>query len=81
MKDAPFAHIGGAVIADHGPVALAEAGDLVVFYAAEALRVADGRWARICRRRAQALHDAAEEAALWRRAAGWADPRAADGRL
>ena len=81
MTAAPFVHIGGALVADHGPVALAQSRALAGFYAAEA-RLAQGvgarRWAALCARRAVALAAAADAATLWRRAAGWADPEAAD---
>ncbi len=53
--DAPFAHIGGAVIADHGPIALGEARALTAFYAAEALAAGEGPWRKDHQRRAQAL--------------------------
>ena len=69
MNRACFRHIGGAVIADHGPVTLAEARALATFYnqeAAEALRGASGE----CRRRANALESAIAAAWAWRRAAG-----------
>ncbi|MDQ2859595.1 MAG: hypothetical protein M3T55_02485 [Pseudomonadota bacterium] len=81
MTGAPFAHIGGTVIADHGPVALTASGGLRDFYAIEAC-LAEGagvrRWAELCARRALTLAAVADAAALWRRAAGWADPAAAD---
>lgn len=82
MSAAPFAHAGGAVIADHGPLALAASRALIGFYDVEArLAAKDGapRWARLCARRALALAAAAGAADRWRRAAGWADPDAADG--
>ena len=82
MTGAPFAHIGGTVIADHGAIALASSRRLAGFYAAEA-RLAQGagarRWGDLCAGRALALGAAADAAALWRRAAGWAEPDAADG--
>lgn len=80
MNGAPYRHIGGAVIADHGPVALAEVRALIAFYEREArfnLGAGAGRTARLCGRRALALHAALEAARLWRRAAGWPDPEAA----
>ncbi|MGI8841549.1 MAG: hypothetical protein ACR2F8_12330 [Caulobacteraceae bacterium] len=83
MTGAPFTHIGGAVVADHGTIALAQAKSLARFYRREARGAADGRalgWAALCRRRADALQDAIEATARWRRAAGWADPEAADQR-
>jgi hypothetical protein len=81
VNRAPFAHIGGDVIADHGPIALVQARDLVALYAVEAQAAADAgaaRWASRCRGRALSLAAAAEAAVRWRRAAGWADPEAAD---
>ena len=81
MTGAPFSHIGGGVIADHGPIALAGARALIEFYRLEArLATRDGAagWAGRCEGRAVALHGAHEAAIRWRRAAGWADPDAAD---
>ena len=83
MSNAPHRHIGGAVIADHGPIPLTAARDLVRFYTFEAevcAREGGVNAARLCARRALALHAAVEAATLWRRAAGWRDPDAADGR-
>ncbi len=82
MNAAPFAHVGGAVIADHGPLALAASRALIGFYDVEARLAAEGgarRWANLCARRALTLTAAAGDADRWRRAAGWADPDAADG--
>jgi hypothetical protein len=81
LSDAVFAHAGGAVIADHGPIPLAAARALAAFYAREARSCLAGGAelaARLCVRRALALDRAAHDAALWRRAAGWRDPDAAD---
>jgi hypothetical protein len=81
VNRAPFSHIGGAVIADHGAIGLVEARRLASLYAAEAKAAAKAsatRWAGLCAGRALALAAAAEAAARWRRAAGWADPRTAD---
>jgi hypothetical protein len=79
VKGAPFRHIGGAIIADHGPLSLRAALDLADFYRIEAARAAGrGEWTRACRCRAQALLAAVEEAAAWRRAGGWSDPFRAD---
>jgi hypothetical protein len=81
LTASPFSHIGGSVIADHGPVALVASRALARFYEAEARIAAGGgahRWAERCARRALALAAAARAAARWRRAAGWADPDAAD---
>jgi hypothetical protein len=81
MNGAPFRAIGGAVVADHGPLSLAEARALARFYASEAghWRDLDGRAASdACARRAGTLRDAVTAAEMWRRAAGWADPDAAD---
>jgi hypothetical protein len=81
VNRAPFSHIGGAVIADHGPIGLVEARKLASFYSAEA-KAADeagaAGWVGQCSGRALALDVAAEAAARWRRAAGWADPRTAN---
>jgi hypothetical protein len=81
VKGAPFRPIGGAVIADHGPIPLAAARGLATFYASEALH-----WRALgsqgpfdaCARRAAVLSDAVAAAEAWRRAAGWVDPDAAD---
>lgn len=81
MKGAPYRSIGGAVIADHGPIPLAQARRLATFYAIEALhwREACAPCARdACAHRAEALREAVRSAETWRRAAGWADPDAAD---
>ena len=81
MNRAPFSHIGGAVIADHGPIGLVETRKLASLYAAEAKSAAEAgaaRWVSLCAGRAIALAAAADAAARWRRAAGWADPRTAD---
>jgi hypothetical protein len=84
VKGAPFRPIGGAVIADHGPIALVAARELARFYALEALhwRAHDGQGAfHACARRAIVLRDAVAAAEAWRRAAGWRNPDAADARL
>jgi hypothetical protein len=73
----PFRAIGGMVVADHGPIRLAEARALAAAYAREAVS-AGGGWKTLCLARAQALSQAVREAGDWRRAAGWADPDAAD---
>jgi hypothetical protein len=81
MKVAPFRHIGGAVIADHGPLSLAAAEASKRFYAEEASaygQVGALRFARLCVARRDALGEAIAEASRWRRAAGWADPNQAD---
>ncbi|MEO8927568.1 MAG: hypothetical protein ABI306_10450 [Caulobacteraceae bacterium] len=81
MNGAPISHIGGAVTADHGAIGLTRARALAAFYRLEAGRAAeDGarRWADLCTGRAAALDAATRAAALWRRAAGWGDPDAAD---
>lgn len=81
MKGAPFRSVGGAVIADHGPISLKTARRLARFYASEALhwRGLDSQEAfEACERRAGALRKAVAETETWRRAAGWADPDAAD---
>ena len=77
-----FRQIGGAVISDVGAISLRTARELARFYGLEALHEAaagERRYAHTCARRSLALHDAAEGAARWRRAAGWRDPEAADG--
>ncbi len=81
MIGAPFRHIGGMVLADHGPLTLVAADDLAKFYQSEAQRWLTPKnrlTPRICEQRAVALLEAAEAARRWRRAAGWADPEAAD---
>ena len=81
MKGAPFRSIGGAVIADHGPIPLRTARNLARFYASEALhwRGLDSHEAfEACARRADVLWEAVAETESWRRAAGWADPDGAD---
>jgi len=81
LNGARFGHVGGSVFADHGALSLTQARTLVVFYAREAeasMARGEAAAARLCARRALALHAAAEGAALWRRAAGWRDPEAAD---
>ncbi len=78
---APFRHIGGAVIADHGPIDLAQARRLARLYALEAASLAEANvlpWSRTCAARAEALNEAILAACAWRRAAGWRDPEAAD---
>jgi hypothetical protein len=81
LSEAVFAHVGGAVVSDHGPITLAAARALAAFYAREARSCLQGGAelaARLCARRALALDQAATDAARWRRAAGWRDPDAAD---
>ena len=81
MIGAPFRHIGGTVLADHGPLTLVAARELATFYQSEARRwsSSDGkRFPCICKQRATALLEAAEAAEKWRRAAGWTNPEAAD---
>ncbi len=83
MKGAPFRHIGGALIADHGPLTLAQARGLAAFYREEAAQAAERgspEGVRVCQRRAVALAESIRAAETWRRAAGWRDPDAADGR-
>jgi hypothetical protein len=81
VNSAPFRSIGGTVIADHGPIPLVAARNLARFYASEALHWRDldspGAF-EACTRRAAVLREAVAEAETWRRAAGWADPDAAD---
>ncbi len=81
MIGAPFRHIGGMVLADHGPLTLVAAHELAEFYKSEALRWSSPSGKRslcICEQRATALLEAAEAAKRWRRAAGWTNPEAAD---
>ncbi|HEY2480767.1 MAG TPA: hypothetical protein VGI30_01050 [Caulobacteraceae bacterium] len=79
MSPAPFRAVGGAVLSDHGVIALAEVRALVAFYAAEAASAVNGAvWRRQAAERARALELAVAGAESWRRAAGWADPGAAD---
>ena len=81
LSDAAFAHVGGAVVSDHGPIPLAAARALAAFYAREAHACVaqDAQFAAgLCARRALALDRAAQDAARWRRAAGWRDPDKAD---
>jgi len=73
----PFRAIGGMVTADHGPIRLIEARALAAAYAREAA-IGDGAWRAIALSRAEALDSAVRDATDWRRAAGWADPDAAD---
>ena len=77
MNRGHFRHIGGAVIADHGQVSLAQARALAHFYARQACSET-GAAAGECRRRAQALERAVAAAGLWRRASGWREPDLAD---
>jgi hypothetical protein len=81
LKDIPFRHIGGAVVADHGGLTLTSARGLARFYRSEsdhwsASGAAD--LALACMRRSTALLDAVARAETWRRAAGWVDPEDAD---
>jgi len=81
MNVAPYRHIGGTVIADHGPLSLAAARALERFYRAEAdhrRALDDIATSRTCATRAHALSQAVAAAAAWRRAAGWSDPETAD---
>lgn len=79
MSGAPFRAIGGAVVTDHGAITLKQARELAKFYAREADALPRASPARgLCDARAGALGRAAQEALLWRRAAGWSDPEAAD---
>jgi hypothetical protein len=73
----PFRAIGGMVVADHGPIRLTEAHALAAAYAREAATAGDA-WQAITLGRAEALATAVRDATDWRRAAGWADPDAAD---
>jgi len=77
VNDPAVRAIGGAVVADHGAISIAEARALAAFYALEA-EAGGGGWPQRCLVRAEAMEAAVARAALWRRAAGWADPDAAD---
>ncbi|HEY5105304.1 MAG TPA: hypothetical protein VII73_00885 [Caulobacteraceae bacterium] len=81
MRAARYAHIGGAILTDHGPIGLGQARDLAAFYRREASFSAASNApmaAQTCMARAVALGVAAHAAAAWRRAAGWGDPEQAD---
>lgn len=81
MKAAPYRHAGGALVCDHGPLTLAGARALAAFYAHEAdywQAKSKSAMSRACARRAQTLTDAADDAVLWRRAAGWSNADLAD---
>jgi hypothetical protein len=81
MNGAPYRHIGGMVMADHGPLSLAGARALVAFYRAEARysrALDDPATSRGCAVRADVLSRAVTAAEAWRRAAGWTEPEAAD---
>jgi hypothetical protein len=81
VKVAPYRHIGGAIVADHGPIGLGEARALARFYAREAKSGAQApALARACVNRARTLRAAARAAARWRLAAGWRLPEEADER-
>jgi hypothetical protein len=81
MTGARYRHIGGAVIADHGPISLAAARNMAQFYAGQSLEHgARGalRAAQECEARSRSLSEAVGAAISWRRAAGWTDPDMAD---
>lgn len=81
MKGAPYRHIGGAIVADHGPIGLGETRALARFYVREAKFNAQAPdLARACVNRARTLRAAARAAARWRLAAGWRLPEEADRR-
>ncbi|MGH6987210.1 MAG: hypothetical protein ACRED9_10285 [Caulobacteraceae bacterium] len=73
-----FSACGGAILSDVGALGLREARDLAHFYAREAEAAGASPWVRRCAERADALERAIAAASSWRRAAGWADPEAAD---
>jgi hypothetical protein len=77
VTGAPFHAVGGAILADHGPLSLKEARALAVFYAREAVGEGGAR-AGFCMTRSLTLARAAYDAERWRRAAGWTDPDLAD---
>jgi len=73
--------MGGAIVTGYGAIGLAQAQRLAAFYAAEALHSRlDGAHAaaRLCEERSADLRAAIAAATLWRRAAGWREPEAAD---
>ncbi len=76
-RASPFRHLGGTILADHGPLTLDEAQNLIRFYRAE-LALFDGGGAQLCRQRAESLEQARAQAILWRRAAGWREPATVD---
>lgn len=81
MNGAPFSHLGGAILADHGALSLAEARGLAMFYAREACfnaKAGAAAAALTCADRAVALNAAVDAALAWRRAAGWRNPEDAD---
>jgi hypothetical protein len=78
VSEAPFRALGGAILADHGPIRLSDARALMVVYMREA-DANQGGWRDVCAARAQALAVAVTHATEWRRAAGWGDPEQADG--
>ncbi len=79
MKDQPFRHIGGAIVADHGAVALTSARALSKLYQERAAaEIFLGRTDDQLKARARSLDGAIAQAVIWRRAAGWTDPEAAD---
>lgn len=81
MSPAGFRAIGGMVIADHGPLALAEARRLVAFYLLEGAHNLGSEHhgvAEACAARSVTLREAITSAEEWRRAAGWAEPDLAD---
>jgi hypothetical protein len=73
--------IGGAVVTSYGALTLAQARRLADFYVAEARHCRSDNAAaaaRLCEERSGDLGAAVAAAILWRRAAGWRDPAAAD---
>jgi len=81
VNGAPYRHIGGMVMADHGPLTLTAVRALEAFYRAEARyrrALDDPATSQGCAFRADVLAEAATAAEAWRRAAGWTDPEAAD---
>ncbi len=79
MKDQPFRHIGGAIVANHGALALTSAQAMSKIYQQRAAaEISLGRTDDQLNARARSLDGAIAEAIIWRRAAGWTDPEAAD---
>ncbi|MGH6991967.1 MAG: hypothetical protein ACRED8_10590 [Caulobacteraceae bacterium] len=76
-----FSACGGAILSDAGALSLREARALAGFYAREAEAAGASAWVERCAGRAKALERAIAVASSWRKAAGWADPEAADRRM
>ena len=79
MKDRRFRHIGGAIVSDCGAIPIAAARTLCRLYQkqGEMHARADAEGERY-NTQVRSLDRVITEAAIWRRAAGWSDPEAAD---